>query len=677
MPNRTPFEMQLVRVEPDRNLLEFGATTASLEPRIMDVLAMLASKPGEVFGREVIIDEVWQVEHGADESLTRAVSVIRKTLREMGCEGTFIETIPRRGYRLAQPIKELETAKASAGIAERLPVFEGDTPASPALTGSERKPNSRNMLLFVLSGMVALFAVLLIIMRPNGSETIMVEGEPPISNLSIAVLPLEPFSDDPKDARFSEGITEDLINTLSKTQGLAVAARTSSSSYRGREVDVRDIGEALGVLFLVDGTVRRSGDQVRVTAQLIRTSDGFVIWSDTLEEAVSDTFALEDEIVREIRQALELRLGVGMGTGLTPSSGVDPRAVEFYYDGLQLYGKRFVSNGAVTDSRTALRTAVEIEPEFAKAWSALARIGIGWSSSPLSRDKENFVAILENDIANALALNPDDHTLHAALVRWHAFSTLDLSQARVHLQQTEALAPASIEALDAASLYYWVVGEGEKALALHKQIQRRDPLNDISKLGVAQRQSVLGHYDDAFEFFDACQKSNCLQEGFVGYASAAAIYSGDPQRMARWSETFKQFHAFTKTLPPSYLPKVTEVHGAFFATAFDWPQADSQAEIEQAKAVFERELITNHIGIWGPSFTEILPEETFFATLELAHERNDLFSAPFGFAPFYGANPYPDWVLEHPRYHELWKDPRLALLAEARRANGQTAGLPK
>lgn len=666
MPHRPPFTMGPARVEPDTNRLVYDSQNVSLEPRIMDVLVMLASTPGDVVTRNDLIDTIWKVEHGADESLTRAISVIRKTLREMGCEGTFIETIPRRGYRLTQAIKPAVQS-------------EQDKPqVTPNAPDPDQPQTGRNPVYLAVACLAVAAAGLLFIFRSNQPpETITVAADQSITEKSIAVLPFEPFSDDPQDMRFSNGITEDLVNSLSKTQGLAVAARTSSFTYQGKDVDVRDIGRALGVSFLVDGTVRRSGDQVRVTAQLIRTSDGFVVWSDTLEDTVSGTFALEDTMVREIGRALELRLGVGSGEGWTPSPDVDPRAVEFYYEGLQLYGLRFVENGAVLAASEALRTAVELEPGFAKASSALAQIGIGWSSSPLSRDKENFVAVLKTDIERALALNPDDHTLHATLVGWHAYSTMDLPQARYHLERTAALAPASVEALQAGAMYYWIVGEGEKSLALSKQVERRDPINNVPKLAVARRLAVLGQYDEAFEFFDTCQQTNCLQEGFLGYASAAAIYSGDPQRIARWSEVFREFLSFTKTLPPSLLPKVTEIHGAFFAYQFGWPQSELEAEIETALDVFDRELITDHIGMWGPTFAEILPEDMFFDTLELAHARNDLFSATYGLAPYYGANPYPDWVLQHPRYHALWTDPRLTALAEVRRANGQMDGLPK
>lgn len=660
------------RLEPERNLLVRGGQQFTLEPRIMDVLCLLASDPGAVFSRDALIDSVWQVEHGGDESLTRAISVIRKTVREAGEDGPFIETIPRKGYRLAAPVSRVAPEPAAA--VEALPAEASRPPAA-----SRAQPAARTLsrpwgrLGLAAATVLAILIAAALLLRDR--ETVTVRAERLAPAYSIAVLPFDPFSAADQDARFADGMTEDLINALSEISGLLVAARTSSFRYKGEDADVRSIGAALGVDFLVDGTVRRSDDTIRVTAQLIRAEDGYLVWSDTMEEPVADTFALKDDIVRRIAIALELRLGVGDAEGLSPRGELDPRAVDFYYEGLQRYADRFIENGSVQAAREALRAAVELEPDFAEAWSALAQIGISWSSGPLARDKDAFIARLEQEIAAALALNDDDAALHAALVAWHAQTTIDLNKARLHLARAEALAPDAVETLVAGSIYHWVVGNGETALDLAERVQRRDPLNDVRRLAVALRQAELGDFDAAFEFFEACARDTCLQEGFVAYASAAAIFSGDADRMNRWAERYDTFAAFTDTLPRSLLPRVVEINGAFYATGFG--RADAAAEQARVRGLFEQEIITDHIGLWAPTFAGFLAEDTFFTALETAHERGDLLSSPYALSALYGINPYPDWVLEHPRYHAFWARPGLAELAAARRENGWTAGLPK
>jgi TolB-like protein/DNA-binding winged helix-turn-helix (wHTH) protein len=672
-----PFRIGAIQVEPGRNLLISDDGEFALEPRVMDVLCVLASDPGTVFARDALVSRIWKVEHGSDESLTRAVSLIRKAAREAGLAETIIETIPRKGYRLALAVMPCVDGAAPVLAAGSEPVRASAGDHSPGGPREGPRPGRWLSAPIVLAalGVVAIVAAAFFWSPPVGSQAVQLDQVRLNPADSIAVLPFEPFSTDPQDARFADGLTEDLTNALSQIDDMAVAARTSALSYKGQDVDVREIGRALGVNFLLDGTVRRSGDSVRVTAQLVRASDGFVIWSDTKDGQVEETFALEDEIVREIGLALELRLNVGMGEGLSPDGNVDARAVEFYYEGLEAYANRFRENGSVIRAREALRSAVELEPEFAKAWVSLARIGIAWSSGPLARDKEAYVDALERDIEQALKLSPNDPGLHATLVSWHAGTTLDLARAEYHLARARELAPNAVSTLTAGASYHWVAGEGARSLDLMRQVQRRDPLSDVPKLAVALRQAELGAFDEAFEFLDACQAENCLREGFIAYASAAAIYSGDPERMARWSDIYDAFEAFTATLPTSILPRVIEVNGAFFSLGFGQP--DAEREITRVQAMLEADPITDHFGLWAPRLTSELPEDLFFELLQTAYERGDLFSSPYAFSAFYGTNPYPDWVLEHPRYHEFWARPELTRLAAIRRQNGQTAGLPK
>ena len=672
---RRAFKFGRLTAEPTRNLLTLGDERASLEPRVMDVLCALASEPGETVARSSLIDAVWGVEHGADESLTRAISVIRKVVKALGDDAVYIETIPRRGYRLCQPVDFIDAMPpVTPSIEARdASTIEVEKPAS----GNDRHQGlSMGAIALALSAVIFATLVLVALNREaDVVDQITVRTEVDAPRHAIAVLPFEPFSDDPLDHRFSSGITEDLVNALSQIDALAVAARTSSFRFKSRDTDIQQIGESLGVGYLVDGTVRRREDAVRVTAQLIRSIDGVVVWSDVLEEKVSDAFELEDQIVRQISLALQLRLGVGKGEDRLPSPAIDPAAVNFYFEGFQNWGDRFTRSGAAEAARTAFRAATEIEPDFAKAWSALAQTGIAWSSSPLSRDKETFVATLEADIDRALALNPDDQALHGMLVYWHATSTIDLEKARFHLDRAEALAPNSIETLQAGATYHWVVGNGDLSLALLERIQRRDPLSDVSRLALALRRAMLGDHERAFEFLNACEATACLAEGFIPYASAAAIFSGDQAMKAKWSPIYDAFESALEQVPLSALPRVIELNGALYSTGFG--QSDAADEQARVIAVLEEETITDHIGLWGPTFSAFLPEDVFFQALEQAHDRGDLLSSVYGFSPLYGTNPYPDWVLEHPRYHALWARPDLAALAEARRANGAETGLPR
>lgn len=657
--NLSPFQIGAIRVEPARNALLRDGTEYSLEPRIMDVLCVLAAEAGEVVTRETLIERLWDTEYGADESLTRAISIIRKVVRQAGETEPYIETIKKRGYRLLQPVSGVVTES------ERL--------------GSGRPvTRSRWAALVVAAAVIVVFVSATYLL--SGRYALHEVAEAPTDSASadqipIAVLPFRPLSNNEADAWFGDGLTEELINALAGVDELAVVSRTSSFSYKEIDKDIREIASQLDVDYVVEGSVRTADGKIRVAAQLIRASDGYHVWSGVLENETDATFELQDEIVREISRALQLRLQLGYGEDVAPHGTRDPDAVERYYQGLHVWGNRMRKDGAAREAYDLLRSAVEIDPDFAEAWSALAVIGVSWSSGPLAREKEEFITRVKNDVERASTLRPDDYRLHAALVIWFTRVEIDLEQALSHLDKAEATAPTADRVLFAKAQYSWLVGDTKSALESYRRAIRLDPLNDVARLGLAVMLAALGETNAAFEFFDSCQQSNCLQEGFVAYGATAAIHSDDQLIRERWSSIYDRFEAMLESLPDSSKPPVVKINPAYYSIGFRQP--DSEQMTEMVRELFAQELITDHIGIWGPSLAQVLPRETVMDTLVLAYERGDLFSAPFSLSPFYGRNPFPDWVLEHPRYHALWARPELTRLAEIRQQNGWTDGLPR
>jgi len=185
---------------------------------------------------------------------------------------------------------------------------------------------------------------------------------------SIAVLPFVNMSSDSEQEYFSDGITEELLNTLAKVPGLMVPARTSVFSYKGQNKDVREIGDELGVGVIVEGSVRKAGDDLRITAQLIRVSDGFNLWSETYDRQLVNVFAIQEEIAFAIAEALKAPLGLEPG-GLVTSRTHNMAAYDLYLKGLGQLKQRGpgLAIGVVT-----LRQALELDPDFGPAWAVLA-----------------------------------------------------------------------------------------------------------------------------------------------------------------------------------------------------------------------------------------------------------------------------------------------------------------
>ena len=178
------------------------------------------------------------------------------------------------------------------------------------------------------------------------------------------------MSDDPQQEYFSDGISEDIITDLSKISGLIVIARNSSFTYKGKSVNVQQIGQDLRVRYLLEGSVRKAGDQVRINAQLIDASNGHHLWADRYDGKMDDIFALQDKITRKIISALALKLTASEQKALTDKGTDNLQAYDEFLKGWQ--GYRLLTKAGFAEAKIHLEKAVELDPEFARAYAALA-----------------------------------------------------------------------------------------------------------------------------------------------------------------------------------------------------------------------------------------------------------------------------------------------------------------
>ena len=299
-----------VRVEPDRNLLVGAGASVRVEPKVMDVLCALAAAAGDVVSREALIDGVWALDFGGDESVSRAVSLLRKALKEAGLGEAAIETVPKRGYRLA--INPAQAREADAEPASAVPPAPAQE--APALSEAPGRRRWAGLLAAALA-IIVLFFVALYWLRRDPAQ-------PPAATSVVAVLPFDDLSPKGDHAWFADGLADELIDNLSRVPGLVVIGRTSSFQFRRSNLDAREIGEKLGARYLIEGGVRRDGDELRISAMLIDTRNQMTLWSETFERSTGDVFAAQADLARAIVSALNVRMSMGdparmMGTGNT------------------------------------------------------------------------------------------------------------------------------------------------------------------------------------------------------------------------------------------------------------------------------------------------------------------------------------------------------------------------
>ncbi|TVS11934.1 MAG: hypothetical protein EA417_17660 [Gammaproteobacteria bacterium] len=289
------------------------------------------------------------------------------------------------------------------------------TPSKANSDPSEPAPSLLGRRTVVVAGILAVLGIGLgtgWFLRPM--TTTAGDAEPRLAALpSIAVLPFMNMSVSAENEYFSDGISEELLNLLARVPGLQVAARTSSFAFKGRNEDASEIARQLRVGHILEGSVRRAGDQVRITAQLIEADQGFHLWSEAYDRELVDIFRVQDEIARAIVAALETHLGLGAGAELAQATTTnDPRAHDLYLLGLRDWYRR--GDGSLRSALERFREAATLDPEYAAAHAGMALV---YSVLPMYGDFPVAEAVHEGKAAarRALDLRPDLPEAHAAL----------------------------------------------------------------------------------------------------------------------------------------------------------------------------------------------------------------------------------------------------------------------
>jgi adenylate cyclase len=291
-----------------------------------------------------------------------------------------------------------------------------------------------------------------------------------IGKNSIAVMPFVNMSSDKEQEYFSDGMTEELLNVLAKMPQLKVVARTSVFEFKDKGGDIRDIGRKLGVAYIIEGSVRRDGQQVRVTAQLVRVSDGFHVWSETYDRKLESVFALQDEIAQQIGESLKVSLGVG--TPISARAAIDPAAYDEYLKGRALLRARKDLPAAIMHFKAATQKA----PDFSAAWSSLSlACEASFSYMNMSPDEQANMLACQSDAAQrAATLEPDSAASEHALGNV-ARSRFRYAEAERHYLRAMQIDPGYPDALEDYSELLLQVGRIEDSKRAAQQLVALDP----------------------------------------------------------------------------------------------------------------------------------------------------------------------------------------------------------
>ncbi|MCG6936163.1 MAG: winged helix-turn-helix domain-containing protein [Proteobacteria bacterium] len=351
----TPFRIGEWVVEPGSGRICKNGVEVKLEPKVMEVLAYLARHQGTVVSHEMLEAEIWTGTIVGYGSVPATIIKLRKALGDNSRKPRYIETVSKRGYRLIMPVSPApEETRAS----------DNNAATDDALSISKRKTVRRAVTLALLGLCIGL-AVLVVELDWPGQP-----GRTSSEIPSVVVLPFKNFSDDPREAHLSDGITDDLITDLSRIKSVRVLARQTSYYYKNRKVTPEDVFRQLNVLYIIEGSVRKSGKHIRVNVQLSNAKQGENIWAERIDTDTENIFSTQDKIVKDVVQAMYVTLST---KGATPPVLRGTRSFDAYDAFLlgQKYSKNRSRQG-YEQTINAYKRAIEIDPGYARAYGALA-----------------------------------------------------------------------------------------------------------------------------------------------------------------------------------------------------------------------------------------------------------------------------------------------------------------
>jgi TolB-like protein/Flp pilus assembly protein TadD len=470
-----------------------------LRPKSFDVLVYLAQHPGRLVAKTELIDNVWHNVNVTPNSVVQCIKEIRQALQDD--DQAIIETVSKRGYLLASPVAAIDGDPAHP---------PGASTAAPGADPDRALPLPE---------------------RP-----------------SIAVLPFDNMSGDPDQQHFADGISEDLITGLSRVRWLFVIARNSTFVYKGRAIDVRQVAASLGVRYVLEGSVRRAGNRLRVSAQLIDAVTGGHHWAEQYDRELGDIFAIQDEITSSVIASIQPRLLAAEGLRAFSRSPGDLGAWELVARAqTHVWRLNRSDNEAAVE---ALNRAVEAYPDYAPARSLLGFCLVfsahnGWI------DRDRGLQAARPHIDRAIALDDCDPWAQIALGYW-SMMAWRTKESIAAFRRAVSLNPSSAAAHCYLSHGLAFAGQCDEAIAHAKEAIRLSPLDPDTAMflgGITVANYLAGRYAEAFETseqllrlrpgFHGAQRLRCAslaQMGRVEEArqSLAALRREQPQLSIEW-----------------------------------------------------------------------------------------------------------------------------------------------
>jgi TolB-like protein/DNA-binding winged helix-turn-helix (wHTH) protein/Tfp pilus assembly protein PilF len=539
-----------------------------LQEQPFRVLAMLLERPGEIITREELQASLWPADTfvSFDEGINTAIRKLRVVFGDSADNPRFIETIPRRGYRFIAPLRDLQE-----------PHSEADPPSEAAVpTWWWGKTQNRVAAVVIVT--------LLILAAYFARQGFARRASPPSKKVMLAVLPFLNLSGDASQEYFNDGFTEEMITQLGSTdpQRLGVIARTSAMRYKNTRKDMQEIGRELGVDYVLEGSVRRAGDRVRISAQLIQVRDQTHLWADSYEREAHDTLALEIVVANAIAGQVERTLSSPHPLARPPSARlVDPDAYDLYLKGRYYWNQR--TQAGFSKGIEAFKRAIEKDPNYARAYAGLADCYILLGPNDVLPAKQVY-PLAKAAALKALQLDDGLADAHASLGFVMLLYDWNPTQAGKEFRRAIELDP------NYPTAHHWyaydlaAMKRSDEAVAEIRRALELDPLSSIINTDAGQILMLARRPDEAIA---QCQKAIGLDPEF----SQAYWYLG---LLYEQKGAFDQaFDAFLKASPDlSDTAHIATIRAAYRASGM-------KGYWRERLAMLERQSRKEYISPWS------------------------------------------------------------------------------
>jgi TolB-like protein/DNA-binding winged helix-turn-helix (wHTH) protein/Tfp pilus assembly protein PilF len=487
------FELDLRRAE-----LRKSGVKVRLQEQPLKILEVLLENPGQIVGREELQQRIWPANTFVefDQGLYSAMARLRDALGDSSDSPRFIETVARRGYRFIAPV----TVPAAALIAEA--ASDDQDKVKPDTTLTLRRLTA-NLLAGLLGG--ALLLAIVLIFDIAGAREWLRNRTTPIR--SVAVLPLENLSGDPEQEYFADGVTDELITDLAQLPYLQVISRTSVMHYKNTKKTLPEIARELNVDAVVEGSVARSGNHVRIRVQLIRAGDDRHLWAQAYEREIRDVLSMQADAAVQIADQVGSNLARGAPSLLGHTRSMKPEAYDNYLKGR--YYARTRKRTDVAQAAAYFREAIRQDPEAALAYAGLADAYL--FEFNFGSDPQEAAAKTRSVASKALEIDPhlaEPHVILAIL----AESDWDWAGAEKEYKQAIELEPSSPQAHHQRAIFLAAMGRRSEAVAEVETAVKLDPLSGNTHANAGFAYSFVGEYDRCI---DESQKALQIEPAIV------------------------------------------------------------------------------------------------------------------------------------------------------------------